>query len=497
MLISTKIKEVALHTIIYGLANVLQSASGLFLLPILTAELTAEDFGAYSLILLVSSIASAVFYVGMTSALPRSYFDYNTPLTRRKIFTTALVILSIGALLQTVIGYAFSLEIAESFIGNPKYSIDVACGFGAAAISFVNFYLFSHFRLNKKSVASLLFSVFSLALTIALTIYNLDQTPGSLTAVFEAIIFAQLAICIFFIIVYGSEALTFGIVKDEISKLMRLGSAHIFTSVLGLLVESIDRVMINRYLGLSEVGYYFSALRVSLLINIILTVPFALIWQPMMVEYRYNYNIKKLFSTAFSIYLMIGGLIVILSSLFATDFLPLLIKSGVNSSVVYVFILCMVGQLFYSLPVFFSAGLTYERKYHLLSYAYIAVGVVKILASMALVPLFGLAGAAFTSLIACACLPFFAYFVSKKYFSFPIEWKRLGGFICLCLPIVFYGLHSSIFPAFTLEFRVAWLFLNLILIGYFCSSKAERVHFVVMVEKIIKTRFFQYKSGKD
>lgn len=101
-----KLKEAGKHSVIYGIGSIAQSAAGLLLLPILTGALSKEDFGVYSLIIMVSTVASAIFYLGMNSALPRSYYDYSTESDRRAVFTTAFVILLAGSLLQTLVGGA-------------------------------------------------------------------------------------------------------------------------------------------------------------------------------------------------------------------------------------------------------------------------------------------------------------------------------------------------------------------------------------------------------
>lgn len=71
--IGAKLKEAGRHTIIYGFGSVVQSASGLILLPILTGSLSKEDFGAYSLILMADGIASAIFIYAIT----HGYFAFS------------------------------------------------------------------------------------------------------------------------------------------------------------------------------------------------------------------------------------------------------------------------------------------------------------------------------------------------------------------------------------------------------------------------------------
>ncbi len=71
-----KIKEAASHTLIYGLGSVLQTALGFILIPLYTRYYSTDMYGTLALITICGSLAGSVFYLGASSALSRSYFDY-------------------------------------------------------------------------------------------------------------------------------------------------------------------------------------------------------------------------------------------------------------------------------------------------------------------------------------------------------------------------------------------------------------------------------------
>ena len=121
---------------------------------------------------------------------------------------------------------------------------------------------------------------------------------------------------------------------------------------------------------LADVGTYSAALRVGMFVNVLFIFPFSQIWSPMMMEYRSKTNIKELFSHAFSIFMMIGVVLVIASAMFAHNLLPLLIRSGVDQTTVTIFVLAALGSLIYGATSFVGAGLFYERKVFTLSYVY-------------------------------------------------------------------------------------------------------------------------------
>lgn len=171
---------------------------------------------------------------------------------------------------------------------------------------------------------------------------------------------------------------------------------------------------------------------------------------------------------------MLGGLIILVSALFASEFLTLLIRSGVSSDTVVVFLLGMLGLLVFSTVNFFSAGLFYERKVHLLPIAYYGVVLIKFAVGILLIPLFGLVGAAISALFSYCALPYVIRAMSKKYFSFRVEWKRLFVFSVISAPALLYGLLFSTLQSVSFVIRLVWLFVSVWLIYWACFSAGER-----------------------
>lgn len=483
--IRAKLKEAGLHTIIYGVGSVVQAASALILLPILTEELTKEDFGAYSLIMLATSIASSIFYLGMTSALPRSYFDYEKNDDRKAIFTTAFLFITIGALLQSIMGYIFNGYISVSLTGREQYAEAVSYAMLGGAANFVNGYFFGYLRLIKKSIASVLFSVVSLVGTVGGTIVYLRLNPNNIVATFEAIAYVQLLNTVLFFLIYGKSAFTARLMLEELPNLINFGLASIVASFGSLLIDSLDRLMIQHFIGLEEVGTFSAALRVSMLINVILIMPFGQIWSPMMMEYRAKVNIRDLFTQVFSVFIMLAGLIIIVGALFANEFVPILIRSGINGNSIYIFLTCLIGLTIFGTTNFFSAGLFYERKVYMLPVVYYGIGVLKFFGSMILIPLFGLIGAVISTFLSYLLVPIGINLLSKKYFEFKIEWTRLSIFTALISPSIIYGYYSAFNSEASMVIRLIWLCITIILVYRLCFNLAERNYIKNQLKKFI------------
>jgi O-antigen/teichoic acid export membrane protein len=481
--VGSKIKEAGRHSIVYGLGSVAQSAVGFVLLPILTGALTKEDYGIYSLILMASALASAIFYLGMTSALPRSYFDYQSADDRRAVFTTAFIILLGGALIQIAAGYFGGQLISKALVGRDNYSIPIAWAFLGSAIGFINQYFFSYLRILRKSTASVIFSFIGLPGGIGLTVFLLAISPGDLTAPFKAIAWSQVGITAGFIGYIGKESFTFRINKDELLRLIPFGFASVVAGFGSILLEWTDRLIIENFLTLTDVGNYSAAFRIGTLINVLLIFPFTQIWTPMMMEYRAHSNIKELFAKVFYYLIVIGSVIVVGISLFVGDLLPFLIRSEINQQIGSVIVLVAIGTLIYGTTNIVSAGLFYNRKLFKLSYIYYSVAIIKICANFAIIPAYGIVGAAITNLATSILIPLGVYALARQYFSFAIDWSRLSILaVNLVIPLS-YSLILVQHYYISLQIRIALFLLICSLIYATCLTGAERQYFRKMINR--------------
>ena len=110
------IKKLFSHTAIYGLAPQISKVASVFALPLITAHLTATDYGVYGLIMAVVGSISVLSYLGLNVMLSNSYFKspHQYKWAWRQIYGF-LVLWNIpyAFMLAGVIYYFIPLEAAE------------------------------------------------------------------------------------------------------------------------------------------------------------------------------------------------------------------------------------------------------------------------------------------------------------------------------------------------------------------------------------------------
>lgn len=484
-------RDLVRHGLIYGIGGIAQSALGFILLPILTTRMSASEFGVYSLVLMAATIAGAIFYLGMTSAMPRSYFDSNEEIKQKSIFTTAFLILLIGAIGQILIGCYFGSFIARLILqsSGDQYVLAIKWAFFGSALTFVNQYFFSYLRLKRYSIASVFLSIGGLFSGVLLTIYFLNIDSEILVSPFKAIAYSQILIVSIILLLYGREMFIWRIAFEECKPLIHFGLATVLTSFGLMVLDWADRIIIERYMSFADVGLYSAAIRVSGLMGVLLITPFTQIWSPMMFEYQKNKNIKEITSKVLSYFLILGGILLALISPFSVEILHFLIKYEITQTLIFTFLTLALASLINGAANIVVAGIFYGRKIYFMPLIYSSIAIIKIVLNIFLIPIFGIGAAAFSALITSILIPCTIYYFSKRFFSFKIEWNTLLRLLFIVLIImtlsIFNQLHDRSFENFLAQILLS--FIIIIAIYVFCLSSVEK--------KYLENVFIRVKSA--
>ena len=470
--IGGKIREVGFHSVIYGLGSVAQSAVQFLLIPVLTARLATADFGGYSLIQMAGVIAGSIFYLGMTSALPRSYFDYESEADRRSVFTTAFLLLLAGAAAQIAIGYAAGSWISRVLLRSEVYAVPVFWAFLGSALAFINQFFFTYLRFQRRSIASILLSVLALAGSLAISLHLLRAGNADITAPFQGIALAQAAVALVFIGFYGRSAFTWSLEGKEVAILLRFGVPTVLTSIAVMIIDWADRILIERMMSVEDVAVYSVGFRLGSIVNVLVITPFTQIWNPMMIEYRAHENIGEFFSKIVSYYFLASSVIFIATCLFVKDLLPFVARSPDYYGAAPVILLVMAGYLANGATNIVAAGLIYERRIFVFAAIYYAVALAKTVTNLLVIPRFGIIGAAVVTLLMYAAIPVAVYVRARRHFSIHFERWRLVRISAV--------VAASVLTALLVQSHAGLVFKLVLLVGalasltIFCTDPTEK-----------------------
>lgn len=424
--IVSKLKELMNHGLVYGLTSSLQSILGFILLPILTIYYTAEIFGVYSLLLLMSALSSAIFYLGASSSLGRYYFEEDSDEYRKKAISTALFITLGGAIILVGITSVLSSFISRLIFDSNKYSFVVLISIiGGSALSFLLTLMTLILRYEKKSALFFIVTIFGVLLNFFITYILLTRySMGILAPIYGVLVSNGLSFI--FLLIIRLKSITFDLDTKMIKSFLNFGIQASAAGMLVYILDWVDRIIIKDLLDLSQVGIYSLGYRLGAIINVLVITPFSLIWAPMRMQYSKNSNADKFTTKIISYYTLIGVVLIIISILFSQELLLLIFSNNEYADASRIYPIIMFSMLIYGYQGIVDYGIYFHKKIYLYIIASAIAIFINIVLNYLFIPIFGYIAAAYITLLTYAFTSGFLYVISNKLYPIKIEWKRVS-----------------------------------------------------------------------
>lgn len=438
-----KIREAGSHTLIYGVGAMVQTVLGFVLIPLYTRYYTPEIYGVLSLVVLCGTLAGVVFYLGASSALSRSYYDYPDEAERKKVSSTSLLLILAGAIVQVLLGFLLKERLSLLLFGSTRYALHINLALVSSALSFTNNLFYLILRFERKSKQVILINILALVSGASLIVGMLIGLKLGVLAPILGEAINQLLI--FGVLFYVTrKSFVWGYSKREIGIQLHYGIPNVLSGLLFYLLTSTDRIMINKWLSLGEVGIYALGCKIGMVIQPLFISPFSQIWAPMRMQYRQDQNFAELYKVILTYYAAIGLFFAVAVSLFAREIL-LLFSGRPEYHVAYQIVPAIItAYLVYGAinVVDFGVALTRKVIYHV--YAFGAALLVNVGLNWILLPKYGYRASAAVLFLTFLFLTTMVFWVSQRLYRIQYEGTRLLALAGSGLAIVIVGLQPTV-----------------------------------------------------
>lgn len=469
-----KIKEAGSHTLIYGLGSVLQAALGFLLIPLYTRMFTPEMYGIFSLITVCGSLAGVVFSLGASSALARSYYDYDDPDERKKVVSTSFYLSLSGAIAQSILGFLFGKSISLWLFKTPEYRLHIALALVAVAFTFINTLFYMLLRFERLSKQVVVLNIASLVLSSLLIVWFLVGLKLGVMAPILGMMLTQLGISIV-LFWFVRDNIVLGYSLKELKIQLPFGAQAVVIGMAYYSFDWLNRYFINNYGTLSDVGIYSLGYQIGMVINILLIMPFGQIWAPMRMQYRNDKNADEFYKKMLTYYFILGIIFTALISVFSREIITLVAgkKEFVDSCRVVPFV--MFGAMMYGSVNIIDNGIYFSRRVILHAYIFWFTSLLACVLNYLIVPQYGYLGASAVILICNCTVVALVFFVSNRLYKIPYESKRLAVLFTVGLATIVLGtklIWETVFV--TLVFKSVLILLMFFSIYSFVLSQDEK-----------------------
>lgn len=416
------LKKFMKDSVIYAIPTFISGGLGFFLLPLYTRVLSPADYGSLDLFTIFGSIAQYVIALEVSQGLGRFYTDEGD-LKRKVLFASSafwftLVCYSLFAVLMLLNTNTLSI-----FIMGQK-GMEVAFQIGIIYIWSNGLFILiqNQFRWELRSVnyaiVSLLMS-FVTAVTSVWFAYVMEWGLEGLLIGMVAGSFAGTSLGIWWL----RKTFRFCFNRALLQEMLIFSMPLVISSLAVWFSTYIDRIMINHYLSIDEVGLYSVGFRIAFIAGILI-VGFRGALTPLIYLHYREVETPKHVANIFRLFIFCTLLVFLVMSLFALDIVKLLTtEKFYGGSVVVVY---LVPAIILMNMYIFAPGAGIAKKTHYIMWINISGAIINLCLNALLIPPLGIVGAGLATMISSMCLFAMYMIISQKLYHVPHYWASIG-----------------------------------------------------------------------
>jgi O-antigen/teichoic acid export membrane protein len=415
-----KLSRIGRHGLIYGGGVVLSKAVAFLMLPIYTRYLSPADYGVLRLLEMVLEVASIVAGSRLGAGIFWFYHKAQTDAERRKVLSTAVIVLLLSYAVATAAIYVFAPTIAEIALGSVQdVGLVRIAGMGLA---FESLFLVptAYLRLGDRSLLYVSVMTGKLILQVTLNVVFVVfmglGAKGVLLSTLAGNILTGTGLMIYLVRDVGVR-----FSNRAARDLIRFGMPFVATQVATFILTFGDRYFLRRVTDTSAVGLYALAYQFGFLLAMLSEVPFSMVWEPARFEIAKRPDRDELFARGFTYFNLVLVTIAVCIALFVGDLLRIMAAPAFLPAADLVPII-LIAYVFQSWTLVHNIGIQVREQTGWYTVATWAGAIVAIIGYAVLIPRFYGLGAALATVASFAVVEWAVYGVSQRLWPVRYQW---------------------------------------------------------------------------
>lgn len=405
-----------------GITNILISLSSLILLPVLSKNLSIQDYGIWGMFNTTITFVPLLINLGLPYSMVRFLaVKHDNNQIKEEFYSITFLMLVMGVIAALAL-FLFSKPIAVRIFGG---NVTVAMLLAASALVFIVYNAFStYFRTFQQmkifSLLSLL-QIYSMVAVIIVLIGLGYKIDGVVFGYFISQIVVALIAIIFTVRQIGIKLPRFKNIKEYLS----FGIPTVPGNLSSFIVDFSDRYVIVILLGTAFVGYYNPGYTLGSVLTMF-AAPFTFLLPSLLASY---YDQNKIDEVKIHLqYSLKYFLLITIPAAFGISFLskPLLVILSTQEIAAQGYLVTpfvALGALLFGIYGIISQILVLEKNTKIIGSLWMVTAAINLGLNLIFVPHFGIIAAAISTLIAYIFACVITVYYSLKYIKFEFDLK--------------------------------------------------------------------------
>ena len=428
------VRRVSRQVLAYGTADVSVLAVNALLLPVYTRVLSPAEYGVAALLLVFEAFLKPVLRCGLDGAFLRHYFDEKTDSGRASLAWTVLLFLPVanGAVLLFLLpGAAW---ITHLLLGTSEYTLATRLVAVNTALANVLFLPLGLLRAREQSAV---LGGVSFARSFATTVFRLGFVVGMSMGVYGLVVADVVVTSLF---VAGLAPTLARMVRGgtfsskRLWSILKFGAPQVPAGILAQTMAMTDRYVLGLHTSLGNVGVYSIGTTISSIVKLF-PVAYGTAWMPFAFSSLDRTDARQVFArqASYAFAVLCFGAVGIVASVHPVIQIFLPVEYHGAASVVAVLVLGIGIQATTS---FTTTSLNVAKRTSVIPVTAAAGALGSLLGCVALVPRFGVMGAALGVLCGQTIFATVTAWFAQRSYRIPYEIGRLAKVVAVSTLLV-------------------------------------------------------------
>lgn len=411
-------------TLTYGLGEVISRLTTLLLLPVFTAYLSPQDYGAISILSGLTIFLTPICSLGIGAAIAPVYFDGDDRHRKEAIIAVASTLLAASSAILLTLGAAASGLISMLLFGTEEFRRLVNISLVTTALSVLVIPFRQYLQFENRARSYVVRSTLTIAATTLLSVLLVIGARRGVDGMLEASLGGQ-AVGLALFVGPAVPFLRFRVDVALRHDLLRVSLPLVPAFGCLFLLQHGSKYMLQWLAGLDAVGLYTVGFNVGLVVSLIVTA-FQNAWIPYFMTQSTRPDAGALFGRVLTYYVLAVGSITLAVFAVARPLILVMTKPPFHPAWQVVG-LSATAQFLAGVYTVLLATMYVAKEAQYSGFIQGAAAAVGVLANLLLIPSMGMRGAAAALVISYASLAVFQHLwsVRRGYLAVGYERSRL------------------------------------------------------------------------
>ncbi len=423
-----KIRRLGTETALYGISTILGRFLTFLLTPIYTHVLITSDLGVVATVYAYIAFFNVLYGYGMEGAFMKYVSTLEAGDRKQNFSAPFLSVAATSALFSSLI---IIFRSPLSVITEVPASHAVILFYAGLILFFdaLSIIPFASLRMQRKARTFVAVRLAGITVNVLLNLVLVVLRRGGVEGIFLSGVLSS-AFTFALLVPHVLSELTFALPRGLLRALLRFGLPSVPAGLASMMIQVINRPIMGAMAGTAIVGVFQANYRLGIFMMLLVSM-FDFAWRPFFLSHANDPDARPLFARVLTYFTLVATSIFLFLMLFIGDFVTVPIFAGRSLFArpywegLGIVPWILLGYLFLGVYNNFLPGIYIEKKTQYLPAVTFTGAVVNIVATVLLIPLWGMMGAAFATFLAYFVMALALYLVVRRFYRVPYEWGRL------------------------------------------------------------------------